>query len=167
MDSTKGNNSNDGGKRVALFAGSFDPFTIGHKSIVDRSLGLFDSVVIGLGVNTSKTPWMPLEERMAAIRRVYADEPRVVVESFQGLAADFAREIGARYLLRGVRSVTDFEYERNMADANRLITSGGANNETGPLETVLLLSLPELAAVSSSLVRELSRFGAPYSQFIP
>lgn len=167
MDSKKGINSNGAGKRVALFAGSFDPFTIGHKSIVDRSLGLFDSVVIGLGVNTSKTPWMPLEERMAAIRRVYADQPRVVVESFPGLAADFARKIGARYLLRGVRSVTDFEYERNMADANRLITSGETDSEAGPLETVMLLSLPEFAVVSSSLVRELARFGAQYSQFIP
>lgn len=160
MDSSKRNDITAAKTRVALFAGSFDPFTIGHKSIVDRAVGLFDTVIIGLGVNTSKSPWMPLEERLAAIRSVYAGEPRVIVESFSGLASDFAREKGVRYLVRGVRSVADFEYERNMADANRLIASGG-------LETILIPALPELAAVSSSLVRELARFGAPYRQFIP
>lgn len=160
MEPQKGNQSAAAHRRVALFAGSFDPFTTGHKSIVDRALGLFDTIVIGLGTNTSKTPWMSLEERLAAIRAVYADEPRVAVESFSGLASEFARQKGARYLLRGVRTVADFEYERNMADANRLLTSGD-------LETILILSLPELAAVSSSLVRELARFGAPYRQFIP
>ncbi len=147
-------------KRVALFAGSFDPFTIGHKSIVDRALCLFDTVVIGLGVNTAKQPWMPLEHRLNAIRKVYAGQPRVITESFSGLATDFARQCGAGYLLRGVRSVADFEYERNMADANRLITAGA-------IETVFIPALPELAAVSSSLIRELARFGAPYQQFIP
>lgn len=160
MEPQKGNQSAAAQGRVALFAGSFDPFTTGHKSIVDRALGLFDTIVIGLGTNTSKTPWMPLEERIAAIRAVYADEPRVAVESFSGLASEFARQKGAHYLLRGVRTVADFEYERNMADANRLLTASD-------LETILILSLPELAAVSSSLVRELARFGAPYRQFIP
>lgn len=159
MDSPTAN-SPGGGKRVALFAGSFDPFTIGHKSIVDRALGLFDTIVVGLGINPAKTPWMPLDERVAAIRRIYAGQPRVLVECFPGLASDFARRIGASHLLRGVRSAADFEYERNMADANRLITAG-------EVETVFLPSLPELAAVSSSLVRELARFNAPYRQFIP
>lgn len=146
--------------RVALFAGSFDPFTIGHKSIVDRVLPLFDKIIIGLGINTSKTPWMPLEERLAAIRKLYENNSRVAVESFSGLASDFARANGANFILRGVRSVADFEYERNMADANRLITGGN-------LETIFIPALPELAPVSSSLVRELARFGAPYQQFIP
>lgn len=160
MDRQMTDNIPSGGKRVALFAGSFDPFTIGHKSIVDRALNLFDMVVIGLGVNTAKSPWIPLEERLSAIREVYAGQPRVTVESFSGLASDFARQCGAGYLLRGVRSVADFEYERNMADANRMITGGA-------IETILIPALPELAAVSSSLVRELARFGAPYRQFIP
>ncbi len=158
MDSSRP--ETDARPRVALFAGSFDPFTIGHKSIVDRALPLFDAIVIGLGINSAKTPWMPLEERISAIRAIYADDPRVTVGSFHGLASDFAREKGARYLLRGVRSVADFEYERNMADANRLLTGGW-------LETILIPSIPELAAVSSSLVRELARFGAPYSRFLP
>jgi pantetheine-phosphate adenylyltransferase len=147
--------------RIALFAGSFDPFTIGHKSIVDRALGLFDKIIIGIGVNTAKQPWMPLDERIAAIRKLYADEPKVAVESFTGLATDFARSRFASYLLRGVRSVSDFEYETTMADANRMIT------QPNPIETIYLPTLPELAAVSSSLVRELAHFGAPYKQFIP
>jgi len=143
---------------IALFAGSFDPFTIGHKSIVDRALPMFDGIVIGLGVNTSKTPWMPLEERISRIRAVYARQPEVTVESFSGLAVDFARQCGAGCLLRGVRSVADFEYELSMADANRMVSR---------IETVFIPALPDLAAVSSSLVRELARFNAPYDRFLP
>lgn len=145
--------------RIALFAGSFDPFTLGHKSIVDRALSMFDKIIIGLGVNSSKATWSPLEERLENIRRIYAADPRIEVEHFSGLATAFAREKGARFLLRGVRTVTDFEYERSMADANRLIAP--------EIETVLLPALPELAVVSSSLVRELARFGSPYEQFLP
>lgn len=145
--------------RIALFAGSFDPFTTGHKSIVDRALPMFDRIVIGLGVNPAKTPWMPLGERLERIREAYRGEPRVEVESFTCLTADFARRKGARFMLRGVRSVADFEYERNLADANRLIAP--------ELETVLMFSLPSLAAVSSSLVRELARFDHPYGEFLP
>lgn len=148
-------------ERKALFAGSFDPFTVGHKDIVDRALGLFDKVVIGIGINPAKRSWMPLDERVAAIAKLYADQPQVEVATFDGLATEFARGIGARYLLRGVRTVADFEYERSMADANRLITA------PDPLETVFLPARPEMAVVSSSLVRELDRFGAPYNQFLP
>lgn len=148
-------------RRIALFTGSFDPFTIGHKSIIDRAEGLFDEIIIGIGINSSKSPWLPLEERIDGIRRLFAGNPRISVESFTGLAVDFARRKGARYLLRGIRSVADFEYETNMADANRMITSGE------PVETIFIPALPALSAVSSSLVRELARFGAPYSQFLP
>lgn len=148
-------------KRVAVFTGSFDPFTIGHKSIVDRAIGMFDTLIIGIGINTSKTPWMPLEERLERIRAIYADEPKVKVMAFDGLATRFARENGARYILRGVRSVADFEYERDMAEINRLLT------EDDPIETIFIPSLPKLAAVSSSLVRELDRFGIDYSRLIP
>lgn len=155
----------DPNKRIAIFTGSFDPFTIGHKSIVDRALPLFDHIIIALGINVSKTPWQPLQERIDSISRVYRNEPKVSVESFTGLATEFARQRGARYLLRGVRTVADFEYERNMADANRMISADTPGGQ--PLETVFLISLPEYAAVSSSLVRELARFDAPYSQFIP
>lgn len=156
MNSSEVNNN----LRVAVFTGSFDPFTIGHKSIIDRALPLFDRIIIGVGINSAKSPWMPLEERLSAIRKLYEADPRVVVDSFTGLASDFARGNGAKFILRGVRSVADFEYERNMADANRLITGGD-------IETIFIPALPELAPVSSSLVRELDHFGAPYQQFIP
>ncbi len=153
--------------RIALFAGSFDPFTIGHKSIVDRALPLFDTIIIGIGINSAKTPWMPLPDRMAAIRSLYADNPAVRVESFSGLATEFARRNGARWLLRGVRSVADFEYERDMAEANRMITTTDTPDAKSPIETVFIPALPELAVVSSSLVRELARFGGDYARFLP
>lgn len=143
----------------AFYAGSFDPFTTGHKSIVDRALPLFaDGVVIAFGHNPRKEPWQPLEERMEAVRRLYAGDPRVEVISYTSLTWQAALAAGAGVLLRGVRTVADFEAERNLADINRNLSG---------LESVFLLALPELAAVSSSLVRELAHFGAPYSQFIP
>lgn len=143
---------------TAFFAGSFDPFTIGHKSIVDRALPLFDRVIVAIGRNTAKKPWMPLDERVAAISRVYANEPRVSVVTYDGLTAEAARTYGATALLRGVRSVADFETERTLADVNRNLSG---------LESVLLYTLPELASVSSSLVRELAAFGAPYTHLLP
>ena len=141
-----------------FYAGSFDPFTIGHKSIVDRALAMFSGVVIGVGVNTQKRPWQPLEKRLEAIRALYAGDPRVEVTSYDTLTYDAAMASGCGALLRGVRSVQDFEYERNLAEVNRNLSG---------LESVFILALPELASVSSSLVRELAAFGAPYAQFIP
>lgn len=143
---------------TAFFAGSFDPFTIGHKSIVDRALPLFDRVIVAIGRNTAKKPWMPLDERVAAISRIYTAEPRVSVVTYDGLTAEAARAHGATALLRGVRSVADFEAERTLADVNRNLSG---------LESVLLYTLPELASVSSSLVRELAAFGAPYAHLLP
>lgn len=144
--------------RTALFAGSFDPFTIGHKSIVDRALGLFDEIVIGIGINSSKKPWQAVEEREQAIRRLYAGEPRVKVTRFTGLTVEAARNVGAQFLLRGVRSVTDFEYERQLVDINRNISG---------LESVLIYALPELASISSSMVRELASFGVDITPYLP
>lgn len=143
---------------TAFYAGSFDPFTTGHKSIVDRALPLFDKVVIGIGVNTSKRPWQQPAERLRAIRGIYAGEPRVEVVTYTGLTTDAASGCGATVLLRGVRSCADFEYERNLAEVNRNISG---------LESVFILALPSLACVSSSMVRELAAFGHDYSQYIP
>lgn len=145
-------------KRIAYFAGSFDPFTIGHQSIVDRAMGLFDLIVIGVGVNGAKRSRQTPQERVEAIRALYAQEPRVAVESYEGLTVEAARRAGAQYLLRGVRSVADFEYERQLADINRNISS---------LESVLLLALPEYGSVSSSMVRELESYGVDVSRFLP
>lgn len=142
----------------AIFPGSFDPFTIGHYDIVQRSLGLFDEVVIGIGTNAAKSPLFPVEERLEAIRRVFADEPRVKVQTYDCLTVDFARDVDAHYILRGIRCVADFEYERNMAEANR---------EMSGLETVLLYTSPQYAHISSSLVRDLSKYGKDISPYLP
>lgn len=145
--------------RTAFFGGSFRPFTTGHASIVDRGLAVFDRIVIGVGINAAKPGDADQAARSAeAIRRIYAHEPRVSVEVYSDLTVDAAARCGASALLRGVRSARDFEYERDMADANRQLSG---------IETVLLYSLPELAAVSSSLVRELASFGRDVSKFIP
>lgn len=144
--------------RVGLFTGSFDPFTIGHDDIVRRTLPLFDKLVVGVGVNTGKIAMLGVEDRVAAIRRVYADEPRVEVVAYDDLTADLARRVGARYVVRGVRSVKDFEYERDMADLNRRL---------GALETILIMAKPEYAAISSSAARELSLFGKDISWMLP
>lgn len=146
------------GERVALFPGSFNPFTRGHASVVERGLALFDRIVVAVGVNPSKTSAETVEERLQTIRRVYAGQPRVSVVAYEGLTVDATREAGADFILRGVRSVRDFEYERDMADINRRLSG---------VETVLLYSLPELEAVSSSVVRELEHFGADISEFLP
>lgn len=145
-------------KRIALFAGSFDPFTIGHKSIVDRALPLFDEIVIGIGVNSGKSGHDTAGDRCRNIEAVYAAEPRVRVVAFDGLTVDAARREGAQFLLRGVRSVADFEYERQLADINRNISG---------IESVLIYALPELASVSSSMVRELAAYGVDVSEYLP
>lgn len=149
----------DKGGRTAVFAGSFDPFTIGHHDIVMRGLALFDRIVICVGVNADKSGKTGTAlERVESIRRVYACEPRVEVASWSGLTVDFAHERDACALLRGIRSVKDFEYERNLADANLRI---------GSIETVLLYSSPEYSWVSSSLVRELMSYGRDVSSMLP
>lgn len=145
-------------RRTALFAGSFDPFTTGHASIVERALPLFDRIVIGIGRSPDKTASAAAEGRAEAIRSLYADDPRVEVAVYEGLTVNFARRCGAGWLLRGIRSVADFEAERNLADINRRISG---------IETLLLPALPELGFVSSSMVRELQRYGADTTEFLP
>ncbi len=144
---------------MALFAGSFNPFTIGHLSVVERGITLFDRVIVAVGINIAKGAPADLDQRVEEIRRAVAPfGDAVEVATFTGLAVDAAHEHGAQFLLRGVRSAADFEYERNMADINRRI---------GGLETVLLYTLPELAAISSSVVRELRAFGRDVSDLVP
>lgn len=141
-----------------LFPGSFNPFTVGHQSLVGRVLPLFDRVVIAVGVNSGKHGGTSVGERIAAIERLYSSEPKVTVTSYDGLTVDACRREGARWMLRGVRSTIDFEYERNLADVNRRISG---------IETLLLFTLPEYAAVSSSVVRELESYGYDVSEFLP
>ena len=144
--------------KTAVFPGSFDPFTIGHANIVARALPLFDKVVIGVGVNESKKPLYPPADRVDFISRLYNDEPRVEVMAYDDLTIDFARRIGAGFIVRGLRSVKDFEYERDVAAMNKRL---------GGLETVLLLTEPQHAAISSSVVRELIKYGRDVSDFLP
>lgn len=144
--------------KTGLFTGSFDPFTIGHQSIVARVLPLFDKLVIGVGVNERKKYMYSAEVRVKAIAELYADNPKVEVRAFNDLAVDFARREGAWFFVKGVRSVKDFEYEREQADINRAM---------GGIETLLVFAEPQHASVSSSLVRELIHFGKNAEMFLP
>ncbi|MDY6205409.1 MAG: pantetheine-phosphate adenylyltransferase [Prevotella sp.] len=144
--------------KTAIFTGTFDPFTIGHASIVKRGLHLFDRIVVGVAVGKLKNATGNVDERTAAIARLYANEPRVEVLSYNDLTVDLAKRVGADCILRGVRSAKDFEYERDQAEINR---------QLGGMETLLFFAEPHLAAVSSSLVRELTYFGRDVSEFLP
>ena len=146
-------------KKIALFPGSFDPFTNGHLDVVRRGAGLFDEVIIAIGTNSSKQRYLPVEWMMAQLEALFADEPRVLVRSYRGLTTEFARETGARYLLRGLRNTLDFEYENAIAQANRHLNPD--------LETVFLLTSPTLAGVSSTIIREIHRFGGDVTPFVP
>ncbi|WP_295727878.1 pantetheine-phosphate adenylyltransferase [uncultured Muribaculum sp.] len=145
-------------ERIALYPGTFDPFTIGHMSIIERGLELFDRIIIAVGINDSKRSYRPTAERVEQIKNIMADEPRVEVTSYDGLTVDVAKDFGAHFILRGVRTVADYEYERNLAYANRSISG---------IETVLLYTLPELQYISSTMVRDLDRCGYDISRFVP
>jgi pantetheine-phosphate adenylyltransferase len=141
-----------------LFVGSFDPFTIGHDSIVRRALPLFDHIIIGVGVNERKKYMLDAEERVRRIKRLYADNPKIEVKAYSDLTIDFARREQATYIIKGVRSVKDFEYEREQADVNRLLSG---------VETIFLYAEPQLSSISSTMVRELQHFGRDISEFLP
>ncbi|MCI5560344.1 MAG: pantetheine-phosphate adenylyltransferase [Phocaeicola sp.] len=142
----------------AIFPGTFDPFTVGHHSIVNRALMFMDEIIIGIGVNDSKRTWFPTENREAMITKLYEKEPRVKVKAYEGLTVDFAQKEEATFILRGIRTVNDFEYEETIADINRKLSG---------LETILLFTEPELSAISSTMVRDLLKYGKDVSLFIP
>lgn len=145
-------------KRIGIFVGSFDPFTIGHDSVVRRALALFDHLVIGVGVNQGKRYMLTADERVEAIRSLYRDESRISVEQYSDLTVDFAKRLGAQFIVKGVRSVRDFEFEREQADINRRLTG---------IETIVFYALPGMDSVSSSVVRELKNFGRKVDSFLP
>ena len=144
--------------KTLIFPGSFDPFTIGHKWVVDKALAIADRVVIAIGVNENKKRTFAIEEVEAAIKKVYAENPQVEVVTYSGLTIDIAKEVGADAIVRGVRSTIDFEYEKNIADINR---------ELSGIETILLFTHPTFSHISSSMVRELNHFGHDVSKYIP
>ena len=142
----------------AIFPGTFDPFTVGHYSVVKRALTFMDEVIISIGINESKRTWFPTEKRLDMIRKLYADDPRVKVMAYDGLTIDFAIEQNAQVIIRGIRTVRDFEYEETIADVNRKLSG---------IETNLLFTEPELTSVSSTIVRELLQFGKDVTPFLP
>ncbi len=142
----------------AIFPGSFNPFTRGHQSIVQRGLQLFDEIVIGIGHNTAKQSDADVQTRLQTIAALYRNEPRVLVQIYDTLTVDFARKVDAKFILRGVRTVEDFDYELQMADVNRLLSG---------IETVVLFAEADKVEISSSLVRELQQFGKDVSEYLP
>lgn len=147
-------------KKIALFPGSFDPFTIGHESIVRRALPMFDKIIIALGFNSEKKDgYFPLEKRMNWVKKIFADEPKVCVDKYEGLTVDFCKKNNAKYILRGLRTSSDFEYERAIAQTNKYLVP--------EIETIFLLTTPEHTSINSTLVREVIRHGGDASIFVP
>lgn len=142
----------------AIFPGTFDPFTIGHYSIVMRGLELFDEIVIGIGVNQSKKTHFDVEKRIEIVQQAFQGEPRISVQTYDSLTVDFAEKVGAKYILRGLRTVADFEYEHTIANANRQLNG---------LETVLLFTETEYSFISSTVVRDLIKYGRDINEFLP
>jgi pantetheine-phosphate adenylyltransferase len=142
----------------AIFPGTFDPFTIGHYSIVIRGLKLFDEIVIGIGVNQSKKTLFDLDKRIDIIKQAFKNEPQVSVQTYDSLTIDFAEKVNAKYILRGLRTVSDFEYEHSIANANRQLNG---------LETVLLFTEAEYSFISSTVVRDLLKYGRNINDFLP
>ena len=144
--------------RRAIFPGTFDPFTIGHYSIVTRALTFMDEVTIGIGINENKNTYFPIEKRVEMIQKLYKNEPRIKVMSYDCLTIDFAQQVDAQFIVRGIRTVKDFEYEETIADINRKLAG---------IETILLFTEPELTCISSTIVRELLSYNKDISMFIP
>ncbi|TAJ09068.1 pantetheine-phosphate adenylyltransferase [Marinilabiliaceae bacterium JC017] len=145
-------------EKIAIFPGSFDPFTVGHENVVKRGLSLFDKVIIAIGYNSNKKDFFPINNRAKWIEDVFADDPRVTVERFEGLTVDFAKEVGANYILRGIRTAADFEYERAIAQVNKAMSG---------IDSVFLLTTPEHTPVNSSIVRDIIKHGGDASKFLP
>lgn len=145
--------------KIAVFPGSFDPFTLGHEDVVKRSLPLFDKIIISIGLNTQKSYLFPLEQRLDWIRRVFKEEPRVVVDHYEGLTINYCKQVGASHIIRGVRSSADFEYEKTIAHLNEMMIP--------EIDTILILTRPELAPISSTIVREIIRGRGDISRFVP
>ncbi len=146
-------------KKIAVFPGSFDPFTIGHEGIVRRALDIFDEIIIAVGANALKKSYYPLADRKEMISKVFADEPRITVDYYEGLTVDYCRRKNAKYLIRGLRTAADFEFERAIAQVNRLLALD--------VESVFLLTSPEHTPITSTIVRDIIRSGGDASQFVP
>ena len=146
-------------QRICLFPGTFDPVTLGHTDIINRALPLFDKLVVGIGRNTNKAPMFSEDERVGWLREIYKGNDKVEVLTYDGLTVDCCKKVNANFILRGIRYVNDFEYEKAIADMNRSIA--------GNIETIFLTCLPQYTSVASTLVRDVLRNGGNVSQFLP
>ncbi|MGW8316920.1 MAG: pantetheine-phosphate adenylyltransferase [Bacteroidales bacterium] len=146
-------------QKIAVFPGSFDPFTIGHESIVLRALDLFDQVIVAVGVHSTKSPLLKIESRVKMISQVFRDYGKVSADSFQGLTVDYCRKVNATHMLRGIRTAADFEYERAIAQINKRMLPA--------VESIFLLTSPEHTPVNSTIIRDIIRNGGDASQFLP
>lgn len=146
-------------KKIAVFPGSFDPITIGHEAIVRRALGFFDEIIVAIGVNVLKKSFYSLATRKEMLKQVFQDEPRVRIDHYEGLTVDFCKNNGADYLLRGLRTAADFEFERAIAQVNKMMAPG--------VETVFLLTIPEHTPINSTIIRDIIRSGGDASIFVP
>lgn len=152
------NNKGTSKKKIAIFPGTFDPFTRGHESLVKRGLNIVDEVVIAIGINDSKKTLFSLERRLEMLGSLYINEPRVKIDTYNTLTVELAKKVGAQFILRGIRTIADFEYEKAIADVNRTISG---------VETLVLFTEPELSSISSSHVRELLKYNYDVSEFVP
>jgi pantetheine-phosphate adenylyltransferase len=146
-------------QRICLFPGTFDPLTLGHKDIIDRALPLFDKLYIGIGINANKKPMFSEQQRLDWINAIYLNNPKVEGIIYEGLTVDCCKSVGANFILRGIRYVNDFEYEKAIADMNRSIAY--------QIETVFLTCLPQFTSVASTLVRDVIKYGGDVTQFLP
>lgn len=146
-------------ERICLFPGTFDPITLGHVDVIKRSVSLFDKLIIGVGINASKQPMFTVEQRTGWIRDIFKDEPRIDVAGYEGLTVDFCKKINARFILRGIRYVADFEYEKAIADMNRKLVPD--------IETIFLTCSPEYSTIASTLVRDVIRNNGNAAMFLP
>ena len=145
--------------KIAIFPGSFSPFTIGHQSIVERALSLFDKIIISIGINSEKPEYFSIEKRMKWIQAVYSNNPKIEVKKYKGLTVDFCRKESASFILRGLRNSHDFKFEKNIAHMNKDLDSS--------IETVFIITSPEISHISSSIIRDIIKNGGEASKFIP
>ena len=146
-------------QRICLFPGTFDPITMGHVDIIERAVSQFDKLVIGVGINSSKQPMFSVEQRTGWIQEIFKNDPRVEVTGYEGLTVDFCRKIDAKFILRGIRYISDFEYEKAIADMNRMLVPD--------IETIFLTCSPLYSTISSTLVRDVIRNGGNAGMFLP
>ena len=145
--------------RIAIFPGSFSPFTVGHQSVVDRALPLFDKIIISIGINSEKNQYFSIEERLQWIKDVYANNAKIEVKFYEGLTVDFCKKENANYILRGLRNSHDFKFEKGIAQMNKDL-----NKE---VETIFIITPPEISHISSSIIRDIIKNGGDVSKFIP